>query len=60
MRPTATGAYRTGVVVFGIVAIGLGIAITIVTVVNGGGVGLLLGPLFVALGAGRLYLLRRT
>ena len=58
--PTAAGAYRTGVVVFGIVAIGLGVAITVVTVVNGGGVGLLLGPLFVALGAGRLYLLRRT
>ena len=60
MRPTVTGAYRTGIVVFGIVAIGLGVAITIVTAVSGGGVGLLLGPLFVALGAGRLYLLRRT
>jgi len=60
MRPTAAGAYRSGLVVFGIVAIGLGVAITIVTLVHGGGVGLLLGPLFVALGAGRLYLLRRT
>jgi hypothetical protein len=58
--PTATGAYRTGTIVFGIVAIGLGIAITIVTAANGGGVGLLVGPLFVALGAGRLSLLRRT
>jgi hypothetical protein len=60
MRASSSGAYRTGVVVFGVVAIGLGVAMTIVTVVNGGGVGLLIGPLFVALGAGRLYLLRRT
>jgi len=59
MRPTVAGAYRTGTVVFGLVAMGLGIAITIVTAVNGGGVGLVLGPLFAALGAGRLYLLRR-
>jgi hypothetical protein len=60
MRPTATGAYRTGVVVFGVVAIGIGVAITVETAIQGGGVGLLIGPLFVALGAGRLYLLRRT
>jgi hypothetical protein len=60
VRPSAAGAYRTGVVVFGIVAMGIGIAITVVTAVNGGGVGLLIGPLFVALGAGRLYLLRRA
>jgi hypothetical protein len=52
-------AYRTGVAVFGVVAIGLGVAITVVTAVHGGGVGLLLGPLFALLGAGRLYLLRR-
>jgi hypothetical protein len=57
--PTAAGAHRTGTIVFGIVAIGLGIAITVVTLAGGGGVGLLLGPLFAALGAGRLYLLRR-
>jgi hypothetical protein len=30
----------------------------VVTAVRGGGVGILLGALFVALGAGRLYLLR--
>lgn len=53
-------AYRTSVVVFGVVAIGLGIAITVVTALRGGGVGLLLGPLFALLGAGRLYLLYRT
>jgi hypothetical protein len=57
---SAARAYRTGVWVFGVLAIGLGIAITILTAARGGGVGLLLGPLFVLLGAGRLYLLRRT
>jgi hypothetical protein len=42
----------------GLVMIGLGIAIFVITVVNGGGiVGILLGPLFVAAGAGRLYVL---
>jgi hypothetical protein len=53
-------AYRTGVYVFGVVAIGLGIAMTVLTLARGGGVGLLLGPLFVLLGAGRIYLLRRA
>ena len=38
---------------------GLGIALIVETAVNGGGVGYLIGLLFVALGAGRLYLLRR-
>ena len=46
--------------VFGLVAIGLGVALLIETAVHGGGsVGYLLGVLFVALGLGRLYLLRR-
>jgi hypothetical protein len=52
-------AYRAGIVVFATIAIGLGVAMIVVTAVRGGGVGLLLGALFVALGAGRLYLLRR-
>jgi hypothetical protein len=51
-------AYRAGVVVFGLVFVGLGIAMVVVTAAHGGGVGYLLGPLFVALGVGRLYLLR--
>ncbi len=39
---------------------GLGIALIIVTLAHGGGqVGILLGVLFVAAGAGRLYLARR-
>jgi hypothetical protein len=52
--------YRRSVFVFGLVAIGLGIALIAETTVEGGGsVGYLLGVLFVALGFGRLYLLRR-
>jgi len=46
--------------VFGLVAIGLGIALFAETAaVGGGSVGYVLGTLFVALGIGRLYLLRR-
>jgi uncharacterized membrane protein len=52
------GSYRTATGVFGIVAIGLGIAILVQTVRLGGGLGYVVGLLFVALGAGRLYLLR--
>ena len=54
------GLYRRSVFVFGLIAIGLGIAILAETVVGGGGsVGYVLGVLFIALGAGRLYLWRR-
>lgn len=52
-------AYRRGVSAFALVFIALGFAILIRTALAGGGIGLLLGALFVALGAGRLYLLRR-
>ena len=52
--------YRRSVFVFGLVAIGLGIALVAETVAAGGGsTGYLLGVLFVALGCGRLILLRR-
>lgn len=52
-------AYRAGVAVFAVVFVGLGIAMVVVTATHGGGVvGYLLGPLFVAVGLGRLYLLR--
>jgi len=51
--------YRSAVATFGWVAIGLGVALIVETAVYGGGVGYLLGLLFIALGAGRLYLLRR-
>jgi hypothetical protein len=51
--------YRGVTAVFGVTFIGIGIALLVVTVASGGGaVGYVLGVLFVALGAGRLYLLR--
>ncbi|MBA3736926.1 MAG: hypothetical protein H0W90_17330 [Actinobacteria bacterium] len=53
-------AYRYGVALFAVIFIGLGLAIIVVTTVRGGAVfGYLMGFLFLALGAGRLYLLRR-
>jgi len=55
-----SGLYKRSVFVFGLVAIGLGIALVAETVAAGGGsTGYLLGALFVALGIGRLYLLCR-
>jgi len=55
-----TGLYRRSVLVFGFVAIALGIALLVETTVAGGGTtGYLLGVLFVALGMGRIFLLRR-
>jgi hypothetical protein len=52
--------HRRSVFVFGLIAIGLGIAILAETVAIGGGsTGYVLGVLFVALGIGRLFLLRR-
>ncbi|HEY7018705.1 MAG TPA: hypothetical protein VH297_09600 [Gaiellaceae bacterium] len=53
------GAYWAATLVFGFVAIGLGLAILVQTVREGGGVGYVIGLLFVGLGAGRLYLLYR-
>ncbi len=51
--------YRSAVLTFGLLAIGLGLALIVETAVYGGGVGYIIGLLFVALGAGRLYLARR-
>ena len=57
MRP---GFYPRAVLVFGVLSIVLGIALLAETVsVGGGSVGYLLGVLFVALGAARIYILRR-
>jgi hypothetical protein len=51
--------HRTATTVFALAFIGIGFALLIVTAVHGGGfVGFALGALFVAAGAGRLYLLR--
>jgi hypothetical protein len=52
-------SYRSLVTIFGVVAIGLGIALIVQTARQGGGVGYLIGALFIGLGAGRLYLLYR-
>jgi hypothetical protein len=51
--------YRFGIFGFALVFIGIGIALLVVTTVRGGAAfGYLMGILFVALGIGRLYLLR--
>lgn len=50
------GVYRRGILVFGVVAVALGIAIAVRTETF---VGVLVGLLFVAVGAGRIYLLFR-
>ena len=51
--------YRGGIALFGVVFVGIGIALLIVTAVHGGAAfGYVIGVLFVALGLGRLYLLR--
>jgi hypothetical protein len=50
--------YRAGVAVFGLLFVGIGIALLAVTAVHGGGIGYLLGALFIAAGSGRLWLLR--
>ncbi|HKC44079.1 MAG TPA: hypothetical protein VKC64_09630 [Burkholderiales bacterium] len=51
--------YRNAIAVFGVVFLGIGVALIVVTAVEGGGaLGYILGVLFVALGLGRLYLLR--
>jgi len=51
--------YRGATALFGVAFLGIGIALVVVTAANGGGVlGYVLGLLFIALGIGRLYLLR--
>jgi len=52
--------YHRTVVFFGLVFVGIGIALLVVTTVHGGGVvGYVLGALFIGLGAGRIALERR-
>lgn len=58
--PAPDEVYRGVTRLFSVVILGFGIAIVVVTIAHGGGaVGFLLGPLFIALGAGRLYLALR-
>src|SRR5262249_60003322 len=55
--PGSVKAYRTATLALAIVFIGIGIALVIEAAVVGGGLGYLLGLLFVGAGAGRLWIL---
>ena len=60
--PAPDEVYRGVTRLFSVLILGFGLAIIVVTVVEGGGplsTGLLIGVLFTALGAGRLYLALR-
>ena len=60
-RGGVSALYRRSVFVFGILAIMLGFGILVRTAYDGGGTfGYAFGALFVALGAARLYILRKT
>jgi TRAP-type mannitol/chloroaromatic compound transport system permease large subunit len=51
--------YNRGVAVFAVTFIVIGVTLLVVTAAHGGGAfGFVMGALFVALGVGRLYLLR--
>jgi hypothetical protein len=53
-------AYRSLVVLFAFLFMAIGIALVVVTAIHGGAAfGYLMGTLFLALGVGRLYLVRR-
>ncbi len=52
--------YRLAVAGFALAFIGIGFALLVVTALHGGGTfGFVIGALFIALGSGRLVLLRR-
>ena len=51
--------YRLASIGLSLTLIGLGVAMVIITLVRGTGtLGIILGPMFVAAGAGRLYVAR--
>ena len=52
-------AYKSTVVVMAVLMMLLGFALVVRTLLHGFGVGVLIGALFIAAGAGRLVLLRR-
>jgi len=52
-------AYRTSIAILSAVFVVLGFALLISTARAGGGIGFVFGALFIALGTGRLWLLRR-
>jgi lipopolysaccharide export LptBFGC system permease protein LptF len=49
--------YRGGLALFAVAFIAIGVALIVVTARHGSGIGYVLGALFVAAGAARLYLL---
>lgn len=51
--------YRTLTTISASLLVGLGVVMLVVTLWHGGGVGVVLGVLFIAAGSGRLWLLRR-
>ncbi|HZT90604.1 MAG TPA: hypothetical protein VFA05_01045 [Gaiellaceae bacterium] len=51
--------YRKATALSAVLMIGLGVALVVVTLLHGFGVGILLGVLFMAAGTGRLWLLDR-
>ena len=51
--------YRNGVALMAVLMVGVGVALLLKGALQGKPIGLVLGALFVALGSGRLYLLRR-
>jgi hypothetical protein len=56
-----TRMYRRSVLVFSLVAIGLGVALLAKTASEGGGTfGYVLGALFIVLGTARFYILVKT
>jgi hypothetical protein len=61
-RPSPDEGYQLAVRIFSVTIIGFGLLMLVLTLVRGGGplaVGFLFGLLFIALGAGRLYLAKR-
>jgi hypothetical protein len=61
-RSAGDQVYRMATRIFSITILGFGVAILVVTLARGGGplsTGVLMGVLFVALGAGRFYLSTR-
>jgi hypothetical protein len=61
-RPRPDEVYRGATRLFAAIILGFGVAMVVITLARGGGLaatGLWIGLLFVALGAGRLYLALR-
>ena len=52
--------YRGASIVLSLTLVGLGLAMLGLTVVRGGSLGYVIGPMFVLAGAGRIYVLRQA